>query len=374
MDKFALVLFSLLSLPLRLAAAEETVPISPTASGLAINLDLGTLAGVLGVILTVVFFIIGYRQTIGAKKERAAGADRDISETLLRRLTLETDFSINCAGIERFISGKAIESRVKRSDLLSTDELWALLYSHVVSSDYVAAKLRKPMLDKIDESFKPTSGDVETLFLKSAEEAPTRARDARQLYFLGGLSSLMAGILVALAARVVAGEWSDGLGVSARLPILLGIILSIATSLSLIFFYWLKEKAAATRQDSEIPRGEIYAHEFERRFTQRLKATGIEFTPQREIDLLLTIKNRRVAVELKLNTPSPRFVKSLVTRMTDLLARMECDEAYLVFASSIPNRLRDLSTDKVKILTADEFFRILTEPEPLRAGPNLGSG
>src|SRR5947209_5413978 len=72
-----------------------------------LNFDLGTLSGVLGVILTIVFFIVGYRQSIGARKERAGAANRVILEILLRGLTLDTDFSTNYDGVDRFIAGKA---------------------------------------------------------------------------------------------------------------------------------------------------------------------------------------------------------------------------------------------------------------------------
>src|SRR5687767_5091893 len=117
------------------------------------SFDLGTLSGVLGVILTIVFFFVGYRQTIGARKERAGAANREILETFLRRFTLDTDFSVHYEEAERFVAGKALDSRVKRSDVLSMDEIYSLLHARVISSDYVSAKKRKSVLEKLAKCF-----------------------------------------------------------------------------------------------------------------------------------------------------------------------------------------------------------------------------
>ena len=59
------------------------------------NFDISTFTGVLGVVLTVVFFAIGYRQTIGGRKERATSANKHLAEALFRRLALDEHFPIN---------------------------------------------------------------------------------------------------------------------------------------------------------------------------------------------------------------------------------------------------------------------------------------
>lgn len=50
----------------------------------------GYIQTAIGVLVSVVFFVIGYRQTIGARKERAAAANRAVYKALLRRLVLES--------------------------------------------------------------------------------------------------------------------------------------------------------------------------------------------------------------------------------------------------------------------------------------------
>jgi hypothetical protein len=126
------------------------------------NLDLGTLSGVLGVVLTVIFFLIGYRQTLGAKKERIRAANEIIIDTLLRRLILEPNFSIPAKEVEKFISGKALDARLTYSDVISGRELEAIIYSRIVDNDYVAADARKTILARVNECFRISEPLIES--------------------------------------------------------------------------------------------------------------------------------------------------------------------------------------------------------------------
>ena len=74
------------------------------------SIDLSTVLGVLGVILTILFFFIGYRQTIGARKERARAANKSASDALFRRLTLESQFVIGFTDINKILSGFALDA------------------------------------------------------------------------------------------------------------------------------------------------------------------------------------------------------------------------------------------------------------------------
>lgn len=351
---------ALMALPTAALGEQSQVP--PPTSGLAVNLDLGTLAGVLGVILTIVFFVVGYRQTIGAKKERVSAADRDVVETLLRRFTLEPDFSITLDEIERFVAGKAIDFHVKRLDVLSIDELWVLLYSRVVSTDYVSAKQRKPILEKINKSFEPKPGD-DGLLLKSslAEEALTKNTKKLQFASLGLISALMSGVLLALASSLVANY--EKIATATKVPLIIGGALSLATATVLVLFFALRERQTATKEtDFSVSRPRPY--EFERGLIQRLKAIGVDIDMrQRAVDMIVTIKNRRVAVDMKTFPPALRLAKSMAKRMNSSLAQFECDVGYFVIASPIPAQIRELNSDKVRFVEVDEFFNSLTGPE-----------
>ncbi len=44
---------------------------------------------VLGIVVSVGLFLIGYRQTVGARKERVTNANQEVEKILVRRIVLE---------------------------------------------------------------------------------------------------------------------------------------------------------------------------------------------------------------------------------------------------------------------------------------------
>ncbi len=72
--------------------------------------------GIAGIALSVLFFVAGYRQTIGAKKERANSANADVEKILVRRIFLES-YTPRLGDISRLLEGKARDFRVRTEDL-----------------------------------------------------------------------------------------------------------------------------------------------------------------------------------------------------------------------------------------------------------------
>ena len=71
--------------------------------------DVATIASILGILLTVAFFAIGYRQTIGARKERARAARKSAVDTLFRRLSLEPNFVMDRGQLRKVVEGWALD-------------------------------------------------------------------------------------------------------------------------------------------------------------------------------------------------------------------------------------------------------------------------
>jgi hypothetical protein len=330
------------------------------------NLDLGTMAGVLGVVLTVIFFIFGYRQTIGARKERAAAASREIAEILLRRLTLEPDFSIGVEEIDRFIAGKSLENRTKRSDVISLNELWILLYSRVVSSDNLSAKQRKPVLEKINRCFRQedqSEAEIEVFVQKRRSES--NRRDEWQFALLGTISTLLAAITLGIASNAFVGWWKEEIITSFVTPLIGAVVLSIATSALLAFMYSLKERTVATRSDGPLTQTAREHQEFEKAFLHRLRVAGLDVLSTEEggVDFVLGAKGARIAVEVKLYSPSASGASAIVKRISNALPKLGCEAGYLVVGKSIPASIRDLGDEKTRIVEADEFFRLFIGSE-----------
>ncbi|RJF75053.1 hypothetical protein [Rhodopseudomonas palustris] len=333
------------------------------------SMDLGTVAGLLGVALTVIFFVIGYRQTIGARKERAAATNRDIADTLLRRLTLESTFQITYHDIDRFAAGKTLENRVKRSDSLSVEELLVLLYSRVVSSDYIGTDQRQQLLDKINKCFKSESQDegrlnrIELVSERATSDGAAsqmatdvKGRDEKQFILLGLISSLLAGISTVLATGIFESTL-DGRITSPRILIIGGALI-LVTSAALVLVYWLRERSAATRQIEPVRNFALKAQDFERRFVRAIRASGMVATVSNDsaVDLVLSCGDKKFAIELKLFPPNVRTTAAIIKRMSDALPRLGCEMGYLVVATAVPEVIKEAGTEKIIVVNDEEFF------------------
>lgn len=104
--------------------------------------------GVGGILISLITFFVGYRQTLGARQARAHAADAVIIEVLLRRLVLE-DLSLSFKEVRRVIRGKAADLRVSPSALRHGAQIADLLYSRVLESDLISAADRERSLAAI---------------------------------------------------------------------------------------------------------------------------------------------------------------------------------------------------------------------------------
>lgn len=88
----------------------------------------------LGILVSLILFVIGYRQTIGAKKEQAKNANNSIVRIMMRRMVLE-DYAPIYKDISRIIEGKTREFQVSSNDLFSEEQILISLYTVVFDSD-----------------------------------------------------------------------------------------------------------------------------------------------------------------------------------------------------------------------------------------------
>jgi predicted NBD/HSP70 family sugar kinase len=108
------------------------------------------------------------------------------------------------------------------------------------------------------------------------------------------------------------------------------------------------------------------AREFESRVIERLRAIGTSISQQRDVDLIISFKGKKIAVELKWAPPSPTKLISIIKQMEKSLTNYGSDEGLIVIGSPVSDQIRNMSIGRVRIISVDEFFNLLTAPEPLR--------
>lgn len=162
--------------------------------------DVATYAlGIFGILISVTLFLIGYRTTVGARRERVAAANTDLEKTLLRRIVLDK-YSPTLIDLSRLIDGKARDNRVRSGEMLSDNQVLTTLYTRVMESDLIPSEQREVMLGRIVPAL--SASEFEPIQEQAIEELAFSKRRLRQSYVTTALMAFLASGIGALIAVV----------------------------------------------------------------------------------------------------------------------------------------------------------------------------
>ncbi|MGW1449637.1 hypothetical protein ACWCO3_15305 [Micromonospora sp. NPDC002411] len=161
--------------------------------------------GLIGLITSLVTFWLGYRQTVGARKERIRAADREIEELALKRMILE-DWRPSYAELERFIAGVASGLEVPASSLRQPEDLSNLLMARALQNDLVPEDKRRTVLRETLPIIRPTVAGVDGD--RSESESKRTSRMSTLFTLAMGLASVALGVLVNLIPEFRSDELS----------------------------------------------------------------------------------------------------------------------------------------------------------------------
>lgn len=86
---------------------------------------------VVGIVVSVGLFLIAYRQTVGAKRERTVSTNQEVEKVLVRRVVLES-YIPDVNAITWLLEGKARDFRVRPSDLLAEEQVLNSIFTRIV--------------------------------------------------------------------------------------------------------------------------------------------------------------------------------------------------------------------------------------------------
>ena len=144
--------------------------------------------GLLGIAVSVGTFSIVYKQTIGARKERAKNVINEINKILYRNLIFDR-FIPTLEELNRILSSKILEYRIKESDLPAEIDFLNTLYTRLVEDEFIDLKIKNKLVSKIDEKI---NLEIKKLF---AEEPIEDKKDRdKSFFFVIILISIFAGM------------------------------------------------------------------------------------------------------------------------------------------------------------------------------------
>ncbi|MEN6476326.1 MAG: hypothetical protein ABFD81_20095, partial [Syntrophaceae bacterium] len=264
-----------------------------------------SLLGILGIAVSVVLFLIGYRQTVGAKKERVAAADAEIEKILVRRIVLE-GYAPKTADIERLAEGKARDFRVARSDLLAAEELLNVIFTRIIESDLIPHDRRDELVKRI----MPAIVEVEGEPVK--ERAILEIQSQTKHFITSGGTAVALGLVASMLGAVVSilpnVQIIDSPPKELIATVVATLVASLAIIMSLIFFKRVKESQEGVSQSSSLER---YAT-FERDVARSIeKLAGVVRAAPSDggFDFMVEKAGKRILIEVKSWVrPVPRAV------------------------------------------------------------------
>lgn len=314
-----------------------------------------SMLGILGIVVSILLFLIGYRQTVGAKKERIATCNADVEKILVRRIVLE-GFKPTPLDVERLIEGKARDFRVREVDLHSEGQVLNSVYTRVVESDLIPGEQRNEIIGRIVPALSETEG-------RGAEGLDVRTSRAWLSQTSAALSAMA--VLASVAGALVAAL-PELANLDTHYPTLFQtLIVTAAASLGIITT-WLVVYRVRNSQEELPTRGtEIDQYlRFEREVEHTLKRLGLTVRrtpPEMPGDFLAEQGERRFLVEVR---SWPRRVPAKI--LSELVRRLKqaaesADAEVLIVTRAPMIEAADVqATANVRFLTVRQLREYVT--------------
>lgn len=325
-----------------------------------------TFLSILGIAVSFVLFLIGYRQTIGAKKERIATCNAEVEKILLRRLILE-GYAPNRLDIERLVDGKARDFRVPPDDLLSVQQILNTLYTRIVESDLVPAEERRSMVERITPALAESEAKLaEAVIVETSDVSDGQSRRMRAVALMAVLASLVGSLLAVLPSIAKLGTVQPDFDL-----ILMGAV-TIAASLAVISLFLTAYKLRAA-QEEPTTKSDLMAQyiRFERDVASTLKKSGAHtraVPPGVSVgDFIAERGGRTYLIEVKSwsrRVPS-RMLTELTNRLRLAATAVGADESIVVTKVPLDEANEPPQVPGVIFLTERQLATYLRRPKGL---------
>lgn len=318
--------------------------------------------GILGIIVSVLSFLIGYRRTVGAKKERVNTGNSDVERILIRRIVLES-YEPTAQDISRLLEGKARDLRVRVGDLYSEAQVVNSIFTRILETDFIAREQREKILSSLTPTLVESESrpiDDQEVLQTSIDQRRSRAR-SRGLLASMGMAAAIVGTLVASVTTIGAVETD----LKSTLEL---VSVTMAASLSAIFALITAFRVRESQQEtSNIGKTEALASEikFEDEVAKAISEAGLKAelpdSGDRSYDFLVEANEHRILVEVKsLNRPqSSRILAFFARRLEQAVKDNQATEGILVTKKIPEVPSAALGVENIQFATLRELKKYL---------------
>ncbi len=249
----------------------------------------------IGILVSIALFLLGYRQTIGARKERVRLANASIHRALLRRMVLE-DYHPEYQDVSRLVEGKAREFRVKVADLLSEEQILNAVFTDVFDNDLIAPSQRVELEGRLKTVFHRLEQVPNSIEVASVEERSVFAERTQRYVVLLAVTTSSVGAATTLLPQVIRGQFIDQ-------QLLLPVIVAFVVSLTLITTIVSVRRTRESLEDNPFSAA-FEGAPFEQEAASALENHNIPYSTQvraqnRIADFVAESNGKRIVLEAK---------------------------------------------------------------------------
>lgn len=303
-----------------------------------------------GILVSVGLFLLGFRQTVGAYKERVRIANTDLEKVLLKRIVLES-YRPTTENLSRLINGKARDYRVKRRDLLSEVQFLENLFTRIVESDFITSDQRNEILERLSPLLiEAEEAPVEEIRVAELPSPKKRLFSRYAILMIMGVFTSIIGALVTLLPELRKTSKLLTPSVFAAFGASLGVIIVI------FLIYRLRESQEETSSESALQS----AIDFEQEVGGVLKKLGVISKLSRAdngFDFMTIMGGKKILIEVKAwyHRAPISIIPHLVARLNQSIEAHGADEAIII--TKIPVELPPglLKDTRVRIMSLREF-------------------
>ena len=314
----------------------------------------------LGIFISIVLSMWGYRQIVSARRERIRAANSELEKVLIKRIVLES-YQPTVDDLSRLIGGKAREHRIKRGDLFSETQLLETVFTRITESDFMTQDRRNEVLERLSPVFtrveKASEDGIRTMELPRAEK---RIYARTTPAFIIGISASLLGAVVVIIISLLFEA-----GTFPTMSIIIAFVGSLALIGGIFTIYRLREAAEEPSARSALQS----AMDFEQEVIDTLRKLRVPvFIAERTsgFDLITTLGERRVLIEVKAYTRRPplSYLRNTIERLNRAIQTKNADEGIIVTKSSFELPHDFLKNTKIRIMTLRELRNYLAHDLP----------
>lgn len=304
-----------------------------------------------GIAVAVALYYLGYRQTIGARKEKIRAANSEIEKTLLKRVVLES-YQPSVQELSRLIETKARDYSLRSTDLHSEVQVLNTLFTRIIETDFISPDKRGEILERITPVFtqaeeKPV--EETTMAELASVERRQKVRMSLSL-FMAVIASLL-GAFTAFSYRLLGSQEI----------MLSAVLVTVGASFVVIIFIWYIYRFRESQEEVASSSSNLRsALSFEGEVVRVLEKTGAKSFLAKagsNYDFRTELRGKKILIEVKVwSRRMPLgMLRSLIARLDDALAAEQADEAIIVTKAPVGFPPQALEGTKIRLMTLNEL-------------------